>query len=290
MKKYIPLNKVVPHIKDEQFITWLDKLKFTHIFLLWVLVVIIFGGFYFKLSGDNSFIFYNSPDKQLNGLADSIYFSFITATSTGFGDILPFGSFKFIAIIEVIFGLLLLAVVTSKLVSIKQTIILNEIYELSFNERINRLRSSLLLFRQNLSRIMGVIETGKIKKREVSDVYIHISLLEDALFEISEMMKAGKSKLFTKGIDPVSTQLLYNSINHSLEKLAELLIGLNLEQKEWKRAVTLNIIKRCLKMNNDLFDRLTFIKKIDAAVLKELSEENKKIVSSIENDIKEQIN
>ncbi len=87
---------------------------------------------------------------MINNLPDSIYFSFVTATTTGFGDFLPQGWFKLIVIAEVICGLLLLALVTSKLVSIKQDILLKEIYDMSFYERINRLRSGLLLFRQNL--------------------------------------------------------------------------------------------------------------------------------------------
>jgi len=78
------------------------------------------------------------------------------------------GFFKLISIFEVVFGLLLLAFVTSKLVSIKQDVILNEIYDISFNERLSMVRSSLLLFRQSLSRMMEKIEEiGKAKEAEL---------------------------------------------------------------------------------------------------------------------------
>src|SRR3989338_6930496 len=129
---------------DGKFVNWIDKLKFIHILILWVFIIMSFGMAYYFLANVNSFLYYNLDQSPITRVIDAVYFSFVAATTTGFGDIIPMGVFKIVSIIEVIFGLLLLALVTSKLVSIKQDMILDEIYESSLNEKINRLRSSLL--------------------------------------------------------------------------------------------------------------------------------------------------
>ena len=106
--------------KPKTVITWLDKLTFPRILILWLFIITFFGLLYYFFANGNSFLFWNINRDTISTVADSIYFSFITATTTGYGDVLPTGAFKIIAIVEVIAGLLLLALVTSKLVSIKQ--------------------------------------------------------------------------------------------------------------------------------------------------------------------------
>lgn len=286
MKRYIPINNMMDQFKEKKLITWIDKLRFYYIFFIWVGIVAVFGIIYFLTSNGDSYLIYNDGSKVIiSNIVDAIYFSFITATSTGFGDIIPFGNFKFIAIIEVLFGLVLLAVVTSKLVSIKQDIILNEIYELSFNEKINRMRSSLLLFRQNLSRIITLIEINKIRVREVNDLYIQISLLEDTLSEVQQIMSQRKNNMFIKGIDPLNAELLFNSTNTSFDKLVELLRVLNQEKKDWKRNITVNMIDRCIKLYNKLYDILDKTSTIDVNAKKELRERKDSIIKSIHDEM-----
>lgn len=277
---------MMDQFKEKRLITWIDKLKFYYIFFIWVGIVVLFGIIYYISSDSSSFLRYNDGTNSVIGnVVDAIYFSFITATSTGFGDIIPFGNFKFVAIIEVLFGLVLLAVVTSKLVSIKQDIILNEIYELSFNERINRMRSSLLLFRQNASRIITLIEINKIRTREVNDLYIQISLLEDTLSEIQQIMSQRKNNMFIKGIDPLNAELLFNSTNTSFSKLSELLKVLNQENRDWKRNITVNMINRCIKLYDKLYLVLEKTKTIDSNAKKELNERKKNVVKDIHKEM-----
>ncbi len=162
MKKFI--DNFFNLANQKRFTTWLDKTNFFHIFFIWALIIVIFGICYFILRTDNTLLYYISEKENVTRLTDAIYFSFVTATSTGFGDIIPLGFFKLMAVLEVIFGLMLLAFVTSKLVSIKQDVILTEIYDLSFNEKINRIRASMLFFRQQISRLIAHIESDTIKK------------------------------------------------------------------------------------------------------------------------------
>src|SRR3989338_5860868 len=128
MEKFINIKDIVAYIKKRKVSNWLDKLTFPRIFLLWILIIVSFGLIYYFLQSSSSYLLSPSTESTVSEIKDTVYFSFITATSTGFENIIPFGKLKWVAIIEVITGLLLLAVVTSKLVSIKQDIILNELY------------------------------------------------------------------------------------------------------------------------------------------------------------------
>jgi potassium channel LctB len=256
----------------------LDRLNFYHIFVIWTGILVIFGVLYHLLAGPNNYLVYTVSNQQVSSLFDSIYFSFITATSTGFGDIAPIGIFKLMSILEVIFGLVLLAIVTSKLVSIKQDVIMNEIYDISFNEKINRIRSSLLLFRQNLNRVISNIESNNIRHREISDIFNYISSLEDNLTEISNLMDRKKGHSYTKELDPLSTELLFHSINQSFERLYELITVMNSSKLEWRRKVTLDLINRCLVLDTELFNSLHGLKAISEKEYADLHFHNKRVI------------
>jgi potassium channel LctB len=287
MKRLLTLNEMFWTERQNKLNTWLDKLTFPRIFLLWTSVVAGFGFVYRFLSNDINYLFYVHQGQPVHDIIDSVYFSFITATSTGFGDIIPFGYFKIIAIVEVIFGLVLLAFVTSKLVSIKQNVILNEVYEISFHEKINRVRSSLLLFRQNVGRVIDRIEDKSIRSREVSDLYTFISSLEDTLNEISMLMKRQGKTHFTKILDPLDAELIFHSITHSLEKLAELIHILNNSGLDWRREVTINFIQRCISLDYSLLDMLEDSRSLSEKTSSDVRQQNEKAVHKIEQYLNE---
>lgn len=270
--------------KRKQY-TWLDRLQFHHILLIWIGIILLFGLVYFLFMTKKTLLFSNLTNKPVRNIVDVIYFSFITATSTGFGDIVPLGAYKIITIFEVIFGLVLLAFVTSKLVSLKQDVILNEIYEISFNERINRLRSSLLLFRQNINRLIVRIEDKSIKRREINEIYTYFSSLEGILKEISAILNTKGKNHFTKAIDPVDTELIFNSTVSSFRRINELLITLNENEFEWKRDVNLSSIYRCLTLNKNIFEKLEKRNFLPEKVISELRIRNNKTVEAIKDEL-----
>ena len=286
MKETVNLKDMRKYIKRRGFSSWLDKFSFWNILLIWVIVIAVFGIIYYFFSNSQMYLLNVSTQQPINSLMDTVYFSFVTATTTGFGDILPVGIFKIMAMFEVIGVLLLLALVTSKLVSIKQDAILGELYDISINDRINRLRSFLLLFRQNLSRIMTKIEENTLRKREVSELYIYISALEDVLAQtLSMISRNGKTNGFTKSIDAVNTELIMNSIFSSFEKLNELICLLNESKIEWKRDVTLNLINKCLNEDDILVKNLESAHYLNEKILAELKARNLVIVESLKNSL-----
>lgn len=234
----------------------LDRLSFFHILLLWCSILIAFGFLYVLATGEQTYLLHTATQQPVHSILDSIYFSFITATSTGFGDIVPIGWFKIIAIIEVICGLILLTFVTFKLVALKQDIILREIYEISLHEKIHRVRSSLLLFRQQIHRLMEKAEERLLSKKEMADLHIPLASLQEILFDLTPFLGKTRHHDFTKTIDPVSMELIGNSILQSFERLLELLKVADHLYIKWKQEQTLVAIEKCLLANEQFFQTL----------------------------------
>jgi hypothetical protein len=271
MAKFIDINDILGHIQKEKFRNWIDRLKFVHILFLWLIVIISFGIIYFYFQNTQSYLLYNLKQAPVDKLADTIYFSFVAATTTGFGDILPVGGFKIVAIFEVIFGMLLLALVTSKLVSIKQDVIIGELYDLSLNEKLNRIRSALLLFRQNLERIMAKIEDESLHKREVKSIHVVISSFEDSLSEILHLVEKSKVSEFLKKLDPTNTQLIFNSILNSYEKFNEFMALAKAKEIQWKDELNQSLLEHCINLTDKLFSELSDSKTLSKEIISDLN-------------------
>lgn len=87
------------------------------------------------------------------GFLTAVYFSFVTATSVGFGDVVPRGAARVIAIAEAILGLLMFGAVVSKLVSRRQEEVVREIHRIAFEDRLDRVQTDLHLVLAELQSI-----------------------------------------------------------------------------------------------------------------------------------------
>ena len=81
----------------------------------------------------------------LRGFADSLYFSAVTASTVGYGDITPVGWARWIATAEAVSGVILVGVLISKMVSSHQERLIRETHDLTVRERLGRIQTSLHL-------------------------------------------------------------------------------------------------------------------------------------------------
>lgn len=260
----------------------IDSLSFPKIFLIWILITIIFGCAYFFLSGPSTYLQVTQTGVAVNSFPQSVYFSFITATTTGFGDITPLGFFRVISIIEVVLGLLMIAVVTSKLVSLKQNVIIDELYELTFSERINRIRSSLLYSRQNINTIMHKVEDGLIRRREIESLYLSFISFQETLEEITLVFQKRSVKEFIQDIDAVHAGILANSILHSLQRIQELITSLNNQYLSWQTKKNIEYVGKIISLVNEVFSEISKRKVIPIDIFNNLLDEKDILVQSIE--------
>ncbi len=94
-------------------------------------------------------------EANLEGLLTSLYFSCITATSVGYGDVAPVGPARLLAAVESVMGLLLVGCVISKLVSRRQEQLVEEIHLIAFEDRLGRVRSNLHRVLSDLQSLSG---------------------------------------------------------------------------------------------------------------------------------------
>jgi len=100
------------------------------------------------------------------GLLSAVYFSAVTATSVGYGDIVPTGIARVLAIAEGVAGLILFGCVVSKFVSRRQEQLIDDIHHIAFEERLGRVRTNLLLVRAELQATARLCEGREIAPPE----------------------------------------------------------------------------------------------------------------------------
>jgi potassium channel LctB len=103
---------------------------------------------------------------NLDGLLTALYFSFVTALSIGYGDVVPVGGFRLLAIAEGAAGLLIFGAVISKLVSRRQEELTSEIHRIAFEDRLGRVRTNLHLVHSELQSIAAMCADPQARPAE----------------------------------------------------------------------------------------------------------------------------
>jgi potassium channel LctB len=126
--------------------------------LYWIISTTSMGGL---REGDRTI------DGGARGLLTALYFSFVTATSVGFGDVVPLGTVRLIAILEAVVGLLVFGAVVSKLVSRRQEQIVGEIHRIAFEDRLERVQTDLHLVLMELQAVAQLCRTREADPQQI---------------------------------------------------------------------------------------------------------------------------
>ncbi len=264
-KNHSPWNS-----SKKKFYSVIDSISFFRILLIWIAVNTAFGIFYFLFANSHSFLQVTQTGSAISTLQEAIYYSFITATATGFGDIVPVGFFRLLATIEAVTGLLVLAVITSKLISLKQNTILEEVYELTFSEKVNRLRASLLYFRQNLHNLIHKADDDSLTKRDISHLHTLFYSFQGTLQDMVDLVQRQKKHDVIKRIDDINASLLMNSIIQTFQRIIELIQSMEQKNISWKSKRNLTYLKNCIGINSELFKIMKKIKTVKTDTLQDL--------------------
>ncbi|MGO9057874.1 MAG: ion channel [Candidatus Binataceae bacterium] len=142
---------------------FIDRQSTVRLFLVWMGMTLAFGAIYW-LAG----LFHHSGlletgrwiDGSEHGLWSAIYFSFVTVTSVGYGDVVPRGVARVAAISEAVTGLLIFGAVVAKFVSRRQDEVVREIHRVTFDERIDRIQTNLHMLLSELQSIAMMYDDG----------------------------------------------------------------------------------------------------------------------------------
>ena len=104
----------------------------------------------------------------LRGLVTAIYFSFVTTSSVGYGDVLPLGMARMFAVFEAVAGLLIFGAVVAKFVSRRQEELVLQIHRTTFEDRLNRVQTNLHHCLSDFLAIASACDGGSISSERVA--------------------------------------------------------------------------------------------------------------------------
>jgi Ion channel len=140
-----------------------DRLSTTGVFAIWLALILICGMVYW-FSGFAGHPSLSEGGRTVapgrDGLWTAIYFSFVTATSVGYGDVLPVGGARILAVAEAAGGLMIFGLLVAKFVSHRQDILVRQIHGVTFEERLDRLQTNLHLVVSELLAIGAALDDG----------------------------------------------------------------------------------------------------------------------------------
>jgi potassium channel LctB len=127
------------------------------------------------------------PD--LSGFATAMYFSFVTALSIGYGDVIPVGPLRILAVSEGIAGLLVFGCVISKLVSRRQEELTAEIHRTTFEDRLDRVRTNLHLVFSDLGSVQQLqAEQGALPQQVLRRLESTVRVFRGELQTIHDLL------------------------------------------------------------------------------------------------------
>ena len=149
---------------DNSVLDLIQRLSASQLFLIWIGMILLSGAGYWlaALMGRQALVEAGAPvGGDFKGLASALYFSFVTATSIGYGDVLPLGIMRVVAVAEGISALLIFGAVVAKFVSHRQDELVSEIHRITFEERLDRVQTNLHMVISELLTITAMCETQK---------------------------------------------------------------------------------------------------------------------------------
>lgn len=255
-----------------------ERITVRQIATYWISNVALFSALYYGLSFAGATIMHNGQalTTSLEGLGNSIYFSFTTALTLGYGNIAPLGTAKALAVLEAIGSVSLIGLFIGKLVSIKQEKILEEIKELTFEEATHNAITGLYLFRNQAKELQEKISKSK-KDKSISKEFDTINL---TLINALQTFNDSKITINDPHKSMMHLSLVTNSINYSLSRLVELLEEFNKRKIGWNKESTTTALAESVRMKETLtqsFERIKSDEQISKIVGEKLEDLNKAI-------------
>jgi len=209
-------------------------LPYTALFTLWFVLAALFAAAYALLA---IFAPAHAPQGLLNLetlrlIGNSLYYSIITSTTTGYGDIVPMGLSKILASIQSIVGFFLLAVFVTKLVSQQQELAVRQMHKLTYEDVFHNTREGLFIVRKDFDRLIAKVEQREpLSVEDWEDLATAFKQGQSLLLEIPEFYSPEEVGLYT--IDERREQLLQEAVHRTLHRLNQFIDECSLAGIDW---------------------------------------------------------
>ena len=214
----------------------LTGLSYTTLFMIWSAMAVVFATAYWGLSYMEGGITHAPTDlanitDPLMRFANALYYSIITATSTGYGDITPVGFSKALASIQSISALLVFAIFVTKLVSHQQEMTLTEVHRLTFEDVFHNTREGMYIARKDLDHIVRQVdEHVKVDAEHWENMIIAFRQLQTLLEEIPDFYE---NEIHHYNLDEKREQLLLEAVHRTLHRVNQMFDSLSAHNIDW---------------------------------------------------------
>lgn len=217
-------------------IEMLTNLSYTTLFTIWSAMAVFFAAAYFGLSYMETGV-EHAPTDLANitdpfiRFANALYYSIITATSTGYGDITPVGFSKVLASMQSISALLVFAVFVTKLVSHQQELTLTEVHRLTFEDVFHNTREGMYIARKDFDHIIREAEEkGELDGEHWENMIIAFQQLQTLFEEIPDFYE---NEVHHYTIDEKREQLLLEAVHRTLHRINQTFDALSSKDIDW---------------------------------------------------------
>lgn len=227
----IPIRRPRFHQRLAERIT---AMSYATLFALWFAMAAAFAVAYALLA---FFAPLQAPPKlvglePLSLLGNSLYFSIVTSTTTGYGDIVPMGFSKVLACVQALVGFFLLAILVTKLVGQQQDLAVRQMHKLTYEDVFHNTREGLFVIRKDFDRIIAKLEQhDALSAEDWEDVAIAFEQGQTLLLEIPEFYSSEEVGLYT--IDERREQLLQEAVHRTLHRINQLIDELGAASINW---------------------------------------------------------
>lgn len=151
---------------------------------------------------------------------DALYFSMVTGTTVGFGDIVPIGWTRFFAALQSLTSFVVLAIFVSKFASQSQESTLAYIRALSEDASFNNIRHGLFIARKDLDILIRKIHERGEDMTDKDWKNLRTSLRQIQIF-LRNIPNFYSARRHIGQIDPDREQLLLDSSERTLRRIVE---------------------------------------------------------------------
>lgn len=268
----------------------IENISWKAILLTPIVIILVFSLAYY----------FTTNYSPLNGLSisspsyfDSLYFTIVTFSSLGYGDITPLGFSRLFATIEVILGLIFMGILISKLVSTKQDRMITRLYHLEYINMFREVRHVLSNKREELNEASFKIRTypknlpypREIKKlfSTRSNIFRRINSALGGLCGFFEKEEE-RSKETLKELDIHHFEKLLTSIYTTLNVIQNSIIIFNKRGfSQWKQGFSRGDLKLIIKYSEILNDYI--FKECESDKIKERHIKINKILNKLRSEL-----